>query len=204
MKGLTGGGNRMAISAPKLRSETIQTLPNDSVRQILWRFAERYDLQMLVQSAREVARGPVARLVAKGARANHEWTAAKAGLLEAFDQFGITAVFMDPEQGGYLVGPKNLALALTAFELAWVDAGAATCSLAGCLALAPIHERGTDEQRARYMSLAAPPAPGEDRRPWRGAFCLTEPIPYVGVDTGILGGKLRVVRWEDGQEPLLH
>ncbi|MGB9254608.1 MAG: hypothetical protein WCC25_07220, partial [Candidatus Korobacteraceae bacterium] len=112
MKGLTGGGNRMAISAPKLRSETIQTLPNDSVRQILWRFAERYDLQMLVQSAREVARGPVARLVAKGARANHEWTAAKAGLLEAFDQFGITAVFMDPEQGGYLVGPKNLALAL--------------------------------------------------------------------------------------------
>ena len=194
----------MAISAPKLRSETIQTLPNDSVRQILWRFAERYDLQMLVQSAREVARGPVARLVAKGARANHEWTAAKAGLLEAFDQFGITAVFMDPEQGGYLVGPKNLALALTAFELAWVDAGAATCSLAGCLALAPIHERGTDEQRARYMSLATPPAPGEDRRPWRGAFCLTEPIPYVGVDTGILGGKLRVVRWEDGQEPLLH
>ncbi len=111
---------------------------------------------------------------------------------------------MDPEQGGYLAGPKNLALALTAFELAWVDAGAATCSLAGCLALAPIHERGTDQQRARYMSLAAPPAPGEDRRPWRGAFCLTEPIPYVGVDTGILGGKLRVVRWENGQEPLLH
>jgi alkylation response protein AidB-like acyl-CoA dehydrogenase len=194
----------MAISVPKLRSETIRTLPDDSVRQILWRFAERYDLQMLVQSAREVARGPVARLVAKGARATHEWTEAKAVLLQAFDQFGITAVFMDPEQGGYLTGPKNLALALTAFELAWVDAGAATCSLAGCLALAPIHERGTDEQRARYMSLATPPLPGEDRRPWRGAFCLTEPIPYVGVDTGILGGKLRVVRWEDGQEPLLH
>jgi hypothetical protein len=49
---------------------------------------------------------------------------------------------MDPEQGGYLVGPKNFALALITFELAWVDAGASTCSLAGCLALAPIHERG--------------------------------------------------------------
>ena len=54
------------------------------------------------------------------------------------------------------------------------------CSLAGNLGLAPIHERGTPEQRAHYMSLAAPPKPGEDRKPWRGAFALTEPIPYVG------------------------
>lgn len=193
----------MATSTAKVR-ETLHTLPGDSVRQILWRFADRFDLQMLVQSAREVARGPVARLVAGGARATHEWTANKAELLEAFDQSGITAVFMDPEQGGYLAGPKNLALALTAFELAWVDAGAATCSLAGCLALAPIHERGTAEQRARYMSLAIPPAMGENRKAWRGAFCLTEPIPYVGVDTGMLSGKLRVAQWRDGEEPLLQ
>ena len=194
----------MATTVSRVRSETLRTLPDDNVRQILWRFADRYDLQMLVQSAREVARGPVARLVAQGLRGTHEWTAKKATLLEAFDQSGITAVFMDPEQGGYLAGPKNLALALTAFELAWVDAGAATCSLAGCLALAPIHERGTAEQRARYMSLAVPPAPGEDRQPLRGAFCLTEPIPYVGVDTGILNGKLRVEKWADGEEPLLR
>jgi hypothetical protein len=95
----------------------LRTLPEDNVRQILWRFADRCDLQMLVQSAREVARGPVARLVAGGLRSTHEWTEQKATLLEAFDQSGITAVFMDPEQGGYLVGPKNLALALIAFEL---------------------------------------------------------------------------------------
>jgi alkylation response protein AidB-like acyl-CoA dehydrogenase len=188
----------------KVRSETLRTLPDDSVRQVLWRFADRYDLQMLVQSAREVARGPVARLVAEGARATHEWTEKKAVLLDAFDQSGITAVFMDPEQGGYLFGPKNLALALVAYELAWVDAGAATCSLAGCLALAPIHERGTAEQRSRYMSLAVPPSPGEDRKAWRGAFCLTEPIPYVGVDTGMLNGKLRVSQWKDGEEPTLQ
>ena len=194
----------MATSVSRVRCETLRTLPEDNVRQILWRFADRCDLQMLVQSAREVARGPVARLVDGGLRSTHEWTEQKATLLEAFDQSGITAVFMDPEQGGYLVGPKNLALALIAFELAWVDAGAATCSLAGCLALAPIHERGTPEQRARYMSLAVPPLPGTDRKPWRGAFCLTEPLPYVGVDTGILSGKLRVAEWDDGKEPLLH
>ena len=34
--------------------------------------------------------------------------------------------FMEPEQGGFISGPKNLALALLAFELAWVDGGAAT------------------------------------------------------------------------------
>ncbi len=194
----------MATTVPKVRSESLRTLPDDNVRQILWRFAERFDLQMLVQSAREVARGPVAKLVAQGARHDHEWTEKKAVLLQAFDQFGITAVFMEPEQGGYIAGPKNLALALTAFELAWVDAGAATCSLAGCLALAPIHERGTPEQRDHYMALAAPPQPGEDRHTLRGAFCLTEPIPYVGVDTGMLSGKLRIAEWHEGEEPLLR
>ena len=68
---------------------------------------------------------------------------------------------MEPEEGGFIAGPKNLALALAAFELAWVDGGAATASLAGFLALAPIHERGTPEQVAHYKSLSAPPQPGE-------------------------------------------
>ena len=79
----------------------------------------------------------VARLVAEGARNTHEWTDQKSELLTAFDQAGLTALFMDPHQGGFIEGPKNLALALVAFELSWVDAGAATCSLASNLALAP-------------------------------------------------------------------
>ncbi|MDE3167006.1 MAG: acyl-CoA dehydrogenase, partial [Acidobacteriota bacterium] len=33
---------------------------------------------------------------------------------------------------------------------------------------------------------------------------LTEPIPYVGVDTGLLGGKVRIAKWEEGQEPVLQ
>src|SRR4051794_13684725 len=115
----------MAATVPISRTETLRTLPNDQVRQILWRFADRFELQMLAQSARDVARGPIARLVAEGERSNHEWTARKATLLESFDQAGITSVFMDPEDGGYLSGPKNFAMALVAFELAWVDAGAA-------------------------------------------------------------------------------
>ncbi len=180
------------------------TLPTDGVRQIQWRFADRFDLQMLVQSTRGVARGVVARLVAAGERNTHEWTPAKNEMLEAFDRSGISAIFMEPEEGGFIVGPKNLALSLAAFELAWVDGGAATASLAGFLALSPIHERGTAEQAQHYMSLAAPPQPGEDRKPWRGAFALTEPIPYVGVDTGMLSGKVRVAEWKDGEEPWLQ
>ncbi|MGA2268921.1 MAG: acyl-CoA dehydrogenase family protein [Bryobacteraceae bacterium] len=194
----------MTLAATQHPTEYLRALPGDDVRQILWRFSDRYDLQMLVQSVRAVARGPVARLVAQGARNTHGWTPEKQALLQAFDESGITGVFMDPGQGGFIEGPKNLALALVAFELAWVDAGAATGSLAGCLALSPIHERGTPEQRDYYMSRCAPAQPGENRQPWRGAFCLTEPIPYVGVETGMLGGKVKVAEWNDGQEPILQ
>src|ERR1017187_4470847 len=197
-------GDAVTTAAIDTKTEYLRALPGDDVRQILWRLADRYDLQMLVQSVRSVARGPVARLVAEGARNTHEWTPGKQALLQAFDESGMTGGFMEPSDGGFIEGPKNLALALVAFELAWVDAGAATGSLAGCLALSPIHERGTEEQRDHYMALAAPPQPGEDRKPWRGAFCLTEPIPYVGVETGMLGGKVRVSEWKDGEEPMLQ
>ena len=186
---------------PKTTPPSLQTLPSDELRAILWRFSDRYDLSMLVQSVRAVARGPVARLVANGARNSHEWTDEKNSLLEVFDGSGISSVFLGPEYGGFIEGPKNLALALVAYELSWVDAGAATFSLAGNLGLAPIHERGTPEQRDHYMSLAAP---AEGRAPIRAAFALTEPIPFVGVETGLLGGKLRVVSWKDGEEPVLH
>ena len=180
------------------------TLPGDSVRQIQWRFSDRFDLQMLVQSSRSVARGTVARLVAAGERNTHEWTPGKQEMMEAFDRAGVTAAFMEPEEGGFICGPKNLALALSAFELAWVDGGAATASMANFLALSPLHERGTREQATHYKKLAAPPLPGEDRKPWRGAFALTEPIPYVGVDTGMLSGKVSIEEWQNGQEPWLH
>ena len=86
----------MATPAPKTHPETLRTLPGDDVRQLMWRFAERYDLQMLVQSARGVARGPVARLVAEGGRTEHEWTARKNELLAHYDASGITASFMEP------------------------------------------------------------------------------------------------------------
>jgi alkylation response protein AidB-like acyl-CoA dehydrogenase len=183
---------------------TLQTLPSDQLRALQWRFADRFDLTMLIQSVRPVARGPVARLVAEGGRNSHDWTIQKNALLAIYDESGITAAFLDPEQGGFIEGPKNLALALVAFELSWVDAGAATCSLASNLGVAPIHERGTPEQVAHYMPLVCPPLPGDSRKPTRVAFALTEPIPFVGVETGLLGGKARVASWEDGQEPMLH
>ena len=117
-------------ASSKAHSALLRTLPGDDVRQIMWRFADRFDYQMVVQSARAVARGPVARAVAKGARNSHEWTEDKAALLHEFDAAGITSAAVDPEYGGYLKGPKNFVLGLLAFELAWVDAGAGTSSMA--------------------------------------------------------------------------
>jgi alkylation response protein AidB-like acyl-CoA dehydrogenase len=194
----------MPHAAPQATQDLLRTLPGDDVRQVMWKFADRYDLQMLVQATRAVARGPVARLAAGGGWNDHEWSERKNELLAHYDASGITAAFMEPEEGGFIAGPKNLALSLTAFELAWVDAGAATGALAGFLGLSPIHEKGTPEQAGHYMSLAAPAKPGEDRKPWRAAFALTEPIPYVGVDTGMLSGRVRVAEWKQGEEPVLH
>ncbi len=148
-----------ATNSENTPREFMSTLPGDDVRQIMWRFADRYDIQMAVQSARTLARGVVARLVAEGARSTHEWNEKKAQLLTGMDEMGLTTVFMDPEDGGFIAGPKNLALALVAFELSWVDAGAATCSLASNLALSPIHEKGTPEQRSYLHEALRPAAP---------------------------------------------
>jgi len=191
----------MSTDELKNSRETLRTLPGDDVRQIMWRYADRYDLQMLVQSSRQAARGPVARLVAEGGRNTHEWTEKKDALLKVYDDAGITGAFMDPADGGYIEGPKNFILALVAFELCWVDGGASTASLANNLGLEPIAERGTPEQRHHYMRMASPANPGG---PKRFAFALTEPIPYVGVETGMLTGKYRVAEWKEGQEPILH
>ena len=182
----------------------LRRLPDDDVRAVQWRFADRDDLRGVVLASRAVARGPVARLVARGARHSDAWTPDKAGLVKAFDAAGLSVLAIDAEHGGRIDGPKNLAIALAAFELAWVDAGAATTMLGNVLALAPIHERGTGEQRARYMGLVAPGRPGESRDPWHGAFVLTEPLPHAGVDAGILDGKMRVAEWKPGKEPVLQ
>jgi alkylation response protein AidB-like acyl-CoA dehydrogenase len=156
---------------------------------------------MLTQSTRQAARGPVARLVAEGGRNTHEWTAKKNDLLKVYDECGITGAFMEPSEGGYIEGPKNFVLALVAFELCWVDGGASTASLANNLGLEPIAERGTPEQRQHYMSMASPNNPGGAKR---FAFALTEPLPYVGIETGMLSGKMRIAEWKEGQEPMIQ
>ena len=191
----------MSATTDNPELDTLRTLPGDDVRQIMWRFADRYDLQMVVQSVRAVARGSVARLVASGGRNSHDWTDEKNALLAVFDEAGITAMASEPEYGGYLEGPKNLAMSLAAFELSWVDGGAATSSLASHLGLSPIHEHGTPEQKETYMGRAVPSGDGEV---CRAAFALTEPLPYVGVDTGVLSGKARIAEWRDGEEPILQ
>jgi alkylation response protein AidB-like acyl-CoA dehydrogenase len=182
----------------------LRRLPDDDVRAVQWRFADRDDLRRIVEAARGVARGPVAGLVARGARHSDAWTPDKADLVKAFDAAGLSVLAADGEHGGLIDGPKNLGIALAAFELAWVDAGAATTMLGNVLALAPIHERGTDEQRARYMGLVSPGRAGNPREPWHGAFVLTEPLPHVGVDVGVLDGKMRVAEWKAGKEPILQ
>ena len=181
---------------------TMKMLPGDEVRQLMWRFAERYDIQMAVAGARSVARGTVAKLVADGQRASHDWTPEKQGAFDAFDASGITASTLKQEFGGLFDGPKNLASSLLSYELSWVDNGAATSALVNGLAMGPIAELGTPEQKERYMTLCAPGNPSG--KTWRGSFSLTEPLPYVGVDTGVLCGRVSIAEWKDGEEPMIR
>ena len=181
---------------------TMKMLPGDEVRQIMWRFAERYDIQMAVAGARSVARGTVAKLVADGQRASHDWTPEKQGAFEAFDACGITASTLKQEFGGLFDGPKNLASSLLSYELSWVDNGAATSALVNGLAMGPIAELGTPEQKERYMTLCAPG--NASGKTWRGSFALTEPLPYVGVDTGVLCGRVSIAEWKEGEEPMIR
>ena len=168
----------------------------------MWRFGHREDLQQLRDSARHVARGLVARLVTEGQRNTYEWTPEKQSLLDALDAADVSSLFFKQAVDGATTSPKNLATALAAFELAWVDGGAATCLVALGLALQPILALGTAEQRSRYLGAAAS-GTGEGRA-LRGAFCLTEPLPYAGVDTGVLSGKVRIEEWPEGEVPLLR
>ena len=92
----------MSSTASASAKSPLQTLPSDELRSVLWRYAGRYDLTMMQQSVRAVARGPVARLVAEGGRNSHEWTEGKSALLPVFDESGITAAFLDPEHGGFI------------------------------------------------------------------------------------------------------
>ena len=181
---------------------TMKMLPGDEVRQLMWRFAESYDIQMAVAGARSVARGTVAKLVADGQRASHDWTPEKHGAFDAFDASGITASTLKQEFGGLFDGPKNLASSLLSYELSWVDNGAATSALVNGLAMGPIAELGTPEQKERYMTLCAPGNPSG--KTWRGSFALTEPLPYVGVDTGVLCGRVSIAEWKDGEEPMIR
>ena len=98
----------MPVTTDTKSTPTLQTLPGDDLRQLMWRFADRYEFHMLVQSARGVARGPVARLVAAGGRNSHEWTPEKNSLLQHYDESGITAAFLDPELGGFVAGPTQI------------------------------------------------------------------------------------------------
>jgi alkylation response protein AidB-like acyl-CoA dehydrogenase len=161
----------MSLTSRRTSRDLLRALPGDAARQIMWRFSDRDDVQRLVRSVRSVARGEVARLVAGGARRTAAWTPEKDALLAAYDRAGVTTVSVDRADGGQVEGPKSLALALSGFELAWVDAGAASIGLAQHLALAPIRDRGTAAQRRAYLRRAA----GADGKPPMGSRRFAAP-----------------------------
>jgi len=161
----------------------------DEVHWRLWRVADRPDLLAVIHSARSVAREVIAPQLAAGARSSCEWTSEKACILASLDANGLTSILSSASEG------VAMPLALAAFELAWVDGGAATLSLSGSLAQMPIRDFGTKQQRDRYLANV-------DRL--HAALCLTEPIPGAGTDAMFLSGRFHVAGWVAGSEPVLE
>jgi len=122
----------------------------DELHWTMWRIADRSALLPVVQSARHVAREVVVPLLALGARANCEWTPQKAQLIAKLDANGLNSILSTAGHG--IATP----LALAAWELAWVDGGAAANILSGSLAQMPILDFGTSHQRELYLGNAAP------------------------------------------------
>jgi alkylation response protein AidB-like acyl-CoA dehydrogenase len=141
-------------------TQTMKMLPGDEIRQIMWRYAERYDMQMAVMGSRSVARGLVARLVANGERNTHEWTEAKNELYKAFDDSGITAAVWIPRAEGSSRDPGTRRWPSSLSNWRGWTAARATTSLINNLALGPIIGKAP-EQREKYMRACLPVAPAK-------------------------------------------
>ena len=99
----------MATPALKTHPETLQTLPGDDVRQLM---------RALRGTAHPADAGFNRRAASRAARSRGSWRrvggtntsgpSARTSLAH-YDASGITAAFMDPEEGGFISGPKNLA-----------------------------------------------------------------------------------------------
>jgi hypothetical protein len=172
----------MEIPVRKNPTAPLAGLPGDRARQILWRFEDRPAIQRVLASQREVARGPIARWAASGGR----WAQAAGTWRAALDEFALRTV----THGPLADGGEHLDAALTAFELAWVDASVAADVLASHHALTPIRQWGTREQRARYLDAVAA---GGAKSPVAAGACCLEP-----------GGSVRVADWAAEGEPWLQ
>ena len=161
----------------------------DEVHWNLWRVADRADLLAATNAARRVAREVVAPQLVAGARSGCEWTAEKAHILASLDANGLTSILSSTNHD------IATALSLAAWELAWIDGGAATLILSGSLAQMPVRDFGTKEQKDRYVG-------SPDQR--HAALCLTEPVPGAGSDAMFLAGTFRIAEWLPGSEPVLE
>jgi hypothetical protein len=161
----------------------------DQVHRTMWRLSGRDDLTELMRSARRIARQIVEPLVVSGGRSAHSWTVEKARLLRVLDEGGITSIVGNSDSG------VALPLAISLWELAWIDGGAAVCALSGGMAQMVVRDFGTPGQRAGYLGH-------EVQR--HGALCLTEPLPGAGSDATLVDGRIGIAEWRRGEQPVLE
>jgi len=131
--------------------QTLRTLPGDDVRQILWRFAERYDLQMLINPCApwpaapwRALSPPAPAIRTPGPKRNSNCCANTTTPASPACSWTSTTAATSP---GRRTSPSRW---WRSSSPGWTAAPPPAAWRVG-LALAPIHERGTNEQRTHYM-----------------------------------------------------
>jgi len=128
----------------------------------MWRFADRYELHMLVQAARGVARGPVAAPRGGGPAASHEWTPEKQPAPGTDHETASPPPRSIRRKAAFIAGRKISCSRWFAFELAWVDAARPRQPRGQSRPSPRCTNAGTPEQRAKYVGGAAPPQAGRN------------------------------------------
>ncbi len=121
-------GARIRSDRPDRPESEFFALPGDAEYEVMWGCRDDEDLQQLVQEARAVARGTVARLVVEGQRATCQWTPEKQQFLNELDQLGVTRVLTAPGTPRYELGLQTKEDALHRLVDVWAT-GQAACAL---------------------------------------------------------------------------
>jgi len=172
----------MGASAKKRRN--CKTLPGMTYARSCGVSPTVTNCKCLCRRARQVARGPVARL---GRRRRPQFAIDGRRKEQPAPELRRKRHHRrgsGPEYGGFIRRTRKISrLSLVAFELSWVDAGRGHRQPASKSGWHPFTNAARRNKERNMSAALHHSSPAKTGNKCRAAFALTEPIPFVGVET---------------------